>query len=296
MRRSAGRSSTVSDSAADIHGATKLRSVDARGLSSPVAGQGVHVAVVTVSYNTVELTAFLLWSLHRILEWPELEILVVDNGSTDGSREMLTEAADAGLCTLIPNTGNPGHGPGLNLAMGTLRRRSVLPDRVWILDSDCVVTRSDVLSAVFAGSPTSGAAIVGEPHWDPWHGKHRFELYSLLIDPARTLTTDREPFTADGDPAIKLLDATGTAGHRLAAFPFTRGHFLVHLGRGTLASVVEADEAGHPLYEWAIDHHEPHFGGVEGARDRYVALQHRFRAEVGTPVATRLVATLRRDT
>lgn len=263
---------------------------------SPVAGRAAHVAVVTVSYNTLELTAFLLWSLHRILEWAELEVLVVDNGSTDGSREMLTEAAEHGLCTLIPNTGNSGHGPGLNLAMGTLQRRSALPDRVWILDSDCVVVRSDVLSAVFAASSTSEAAIVGESHWDPWLGKDRFELYSLLIDPARTLTSDREPFTADGDPAIKFLDAAGAAGHRLAAFPFTREHFLVHLGRGSLASLVEAEETEHPLHEWAIDHHEPHFGGVEGARDRYVALQHRFRAEVGTPVATRLAASLRSDT
>jgi hypothetical protein len=43
------------------------------------------VAVVTVSYNTRELTAFLLWSLHRIVNRPDLEIVVVDNGSRDGS-------------------------------------------------------------------------------------------------------------------------------------------------------------------------------------------------------------------
>jgi hypothetical protein len=47
-----------------------------------------RVAVVTVSYNTRELTALMLWSLRRILEWESLEIVVVDNGSKDGSAEL----------------------------------------------------------------------------------------------------------------------------------------------------------------------------------------------------------------
>lgn len=38
------------------------------------------VAALTVSYSTRELTALLLWSLHAIVSWPELEIVVVDNG------------------------------------------------------------------------------------------------------------------------------------------------------------------------------------------------------------------------
>jgi GT2 family glycosyltransferase len=40
---------------------------------------------MTVSYNTRELTAFLLRSPRTIVSWPELEIVVVDNGSRDGS-------------------------------------------------------------------------------------------------------------------------------------------------------------------------------------------------------------------
>jgi GT2 family glycosyltransferase len=59
------------------------------------------VAVVSVSYNTRELTGFLLWSLRRIVNWPGLEIVIVDNGSRDGSAELLAEAGQAGVCALL---------------------------------------------------------------------------------------------------------------------------------------------------------------------------------------------------
>src|SRR5260370_1049959 len=54
-----------------------------------------RVAAVSVSFNTRELTGFLLWSLRRIVHWPGLEIVIVDNGSRDGSAELLAEAGQA---------------------------------------------------------------------------------------------------------------------------------------------------------------------------------------------------------
>ena len=62
-----------------------------------------RVAVVCASYNTQELTGLLLWSLRRIVRWPDLDVVVVDNGSRDGSAEMLAEAGRAGVCTLLAN-------------------------------------------------------------------------------------------------------------------------------------------------------------------------------------------------
>ena len=80
----------------------------------PGVGRG-SVAALTVSYNTRELTAFLLWSLRTIVSWPQLEIVVVDNGSRDGSAQLLAEAERRGVCALLANDGTP-----LHLA-GTLR-------------------------------------------------------------------------------------------------------------------------------------------------------------------------------
>jgi hypothetical protein len=55
---------------------------------------------------------------------------------------------------------------------------------------------------------------------------------------------------------------------------------VIHLGRGTLAGVLERGEATHPHFEWARDHNEPHFQEVPGACARYEALVDEFTEAV----------------
>src|ERR1700733_6570199 len=110
-----------------------------------------RVAVVTVSYNTRELTALLLWSLRRILAWESLEIVVVDNGSRDGSAELLARIDAAGGGRLVTNAGSALPGPALTRPMSTpAPSRSELPQWVWALDSDVVISRPDALSKAVA--------------------------------------------------------------------------------------------------------------------------------------------------
>ena len=139
------------------------------GVVAGAVGSGPRdVAVVTVRYNTRELTALLLWSLRTIVNWPDLEIVVVDNGSAEGSAELLAEAAQAGICVLLANGVNRQHGPGLNQGISWLAaRRGPLPAWIWILDSDVVAARPDALSAALAVARARSAALVGEPRWDP---------------------------------------------------------------------------------------------------------------------------------
>ena len=106
--------------------------------------------------------------------------MVVDNGSRDGSAELLAEADDAGLCELMANDTNVFHGPALNQALSWLAGRRPLAQWVWVLDSDCVVARPDTLFKVLA---VADAALVGEPGWDPWHQYETLGLYSLLLVP-----------------------------------------------------------------------------------------------------------------
>ena len=253
------------------------------------------MAVVTVSYHTRELTAFLLWSLRRIVSWQALEIVVVDNGSRDGSAELLADAEHGGVCVLLANNVNRQHGPGLNQSISWLASRpGQLPAWIWILDSDAVAARPDALSAALAAAESGSAALVGEPQWDRWHQAERFGLYSLLLDPAQVWRQGAAPFTGGGDPAFDLLRSAAERGLPSAAFPFTAGGYVIHRGRGSLSAVAAAGDHSHPLYQWATGHHEPHFGEVPGADKRYEALLRSFREETDPLTGTSLASACRR--
>jgi hypothetical protein len=126
------------------------------------------------------------------------------------------------------------------------------------------------------------AAIVGESSWDQWHETHRFLACSLLIDPARVWRDGIEPFADGGDPAFDLLESAVVAGETLAEFPFVRDRYVIHRGRSSLTAVWESGDTTHPDYEWTLEHHEPHFGLVDGAAADHEELLSRFRAEVGS--------------
>ena len=253
------------------------------------------VTAVVVSYNTRELTAFLLWSLRTVVSWPELEIVVIDNGSQDGSAQLLAEAGRDGVCTVLANHSNRHHGPGLNQGISYLASRPApRPAWIWILDSDVVAARPDALSAAVTVAWEQSAAVVGEPQHDRWHPDGRFGQYSLLMDPAVAWQPQTGPFTSGGDPSSGLLAAAARLGVPMAPFPFTAAGHVIHRGRGSLAAVYTAGDRSHPFYEWAASHHEPHFAGVPGADRRYHALQQEFRQQTGPLTGATLAAACRR--
>jgi glycosyltransferase involved in cell wall biosynthesis len=257
---------------------------------------GDRVAVVTVSYNTRELTALLLWSLRQILQWPCLDVVVVDNGSDDGSAELLADAEKGGVCVLLANHRNRHHGPALTQGISWLAARSgSLPNWIWVLDSDVVVSRPDAVSAAVAAADGHSAALVGESHWDRWHKVDRFESYSLLFRPDQVWRPGVQPFVEGGDPSFDLIGSLTQLGIRTTEFPFTADNYLIHRGRSSLAAVVDSEDSSHPHYNWAVEHHHPHFGGIAGAAERHELLLRSFRDEVGPLSGPSLVSACSRS-
>ena len=220
--------------------------------------------------------------MRRVLRWESLEIVVVDNGSKDGSADLLAKIDAAGGCRLMANAGNAMHGPALTQAMSFLASgRTGLPRWVWVLDSDVVISRPDALEKAMERAAETDAAVVGESWRDDEHDMDRFLAYSLLIDPARVWRDGIEPFADGGDPAFGLLESAKALGETLSEFPFARDGYVIHRGRSSLFTVWASDDTTHPDHWWARDHHEPHFALVEGAAARHDDLLRAFRADVG---------------
>lgn len=251
--------------------------------TDPVKTPGA-TAIVVVSYNTQELVTQLIWTIHRALG-PDgfARILVVDNASTDGSREILRALAEEGLIDLIALDRNIYHGPALNAAFDHLARTcdegGPPIDAVWVLDSDCVVLRPDVLSVATAAMTETNAAIAGQPIWDEWNGG-TFGLHSLLIDPAQVWRHPIVPFEEHGEPSKHLQESVIAAGLTMTPFPFTADRHIVHLGRGTLAQVAGAEERDNRYFAWAEDHHAPHFTEEPGAEQAYAEIHAAFQEDV----------------
>jgi glycosyltransferase involved in cell wall biosynthesis len=123
-----------------------LRRRAARRLDALAAGEAT---VVTVNWNSLSYLRVLLRALERY--GPRgIRVIVVDNGSTDGSREFLRERPDVRLVRL---RGNPGHATGLNVGFLSARTEFVVA-----LDVDAFPIRAGWLDALL--EPLGHAATI----------------------------------------------------------------------------------------------------------------------------------------
>lgn len=95
------------------------------------------VSIIIVTHNGLEMTRLCLASLDGRTGWPRTEILCVDNGSTDGTREWLaSEATHRGEpFRLIAFEENRGFAPAVNAAAAAARG-----ELLCLLNNDTVLT------------------------------------------------------------------------------------------------------------------------------------------------------------
>ncbi len=112
------------------------------------------VAVVVLTWNGVEDTLACLASLAQS-DWPNLEVIVADNGSADGTPAAVRGAGTASL--VIENEDNLGFAAGNNAGIAAALERGA--DLVFVLNNDTIVPAATIGELVRAleESPRAGA-------------------------------------------------------------------------------------------------------------------------------------------
>ncbi len=180
-----------------------------------------RVSVIVLTYNNLDFTKACLHSIEAESNWANLEVIVVDNASTDGTPEYLEAWADgvAGRKVIL-NKANLGFSAGNNVGLA-----AASGDFLILLNNDTYVTRSWVRTLVNHLKRDPGIGIIG-------------------------------PVTNNiGNEARIAINYSSMAEMKLAAARYTRRHlghvieiptvafFCVAMPRATYESVGPLDEA-----------------------------------------------------
>jgi len=116
-----------------------------------------ELSIIIVNYNTKDLLKKCLLSIDKFLPKVSYEVIVVDNGSTDGSVEMLTEHRSPNTVhLLIKNRQNLGFAKANNQGIKKAKGRYVL-----LLNSDTEVKKRTLDKLIEFAKKTKSAGVVG---------------------------------------------------------------------------------------------------------------------------------------
>ena len=130
----------------------------ARQLDEAIASMPApRVSVVVLTYNNLDFTKACLHSIERESNWPDLEVIVVDNASGDGTREYLQEwERGGGNRKVILNDDNLGFAAGNNVGLAAATGEYLI-----LLNNDTYVTPNWVRTLVNHLRRNPGIGIIG---------------------------------------------------------------------------------------------------------------------------------------
>jgi GT2 family glycosyltransferase len=114
----------------------------------------MNVSIIVVNWNTKSLLRDCLTSVYKQSQGIDFEIIVVDNASTDGSREMIRN--DFPKVVLIENTKNRGFAAANNQGMAIAKGRYVL-----LLNSDTIVLDNCIANIISFADTHPRAGVIG---------------------------------------------------------------------------------------------------------------------------------------
>ncbi len=192
------------------------------------------VTAVIVNYRTPDLTERAVRSFRSF--YPEVRVLLIDNGSGDGSVDLLRQlkALNDARTEIIANAGNLHHGPAMDQAL-----RAATTPLALFLDSDCEVLRGGFLETMIAliDAGTENYAVgkkifMNDRGFDTKEeaGAHPYiRPICMLVRKSAYLALP--PFERHGAPCLGNFIAASGAGLGLLHFPVE--DFVDHQGRGT---------------------------------------------------------------
>lgn len=183
------------------------------------------VSVIVLTYNNLAFTEACLFSLEAYSDYANLEVIVVDNASRDGSREWLARwAADSSAAghvrRLILNDENLGFSAGNNVGL-----RAATGDYIVILNNDTYVTPGWVRTLCAHFRTDAGLGLIG-PATNNIGNEARVEIhYEDMVDMIQRATEY-------------------TRAHPGGRYPLkTAAFFCVAMPRTTYERVGDMDEA-----------------------------------------------------
>ncbi|HEY5297445.1 MAG TPA: glycosyltransferase [Verrucomicrobiae bacterium] len=215
------------------------------------------IALICVNFNTAKYISYLLFSLCRIVGRDKFgEIVIVDNNSTDGSRQILRAMQDAGLITLIANERQQYHGPGLNQAMrhlASVARMNVesSPDYVLILDSDVIVLRPTLVDDLLSVAVKKSAGLTGEIEDFEYIEAGYAHISSVLIDPKQVWRRGITPFEHHGVPDLEFQRDLVRRRIFRQNFPMRSELYVLHLWNGTLRTIRDSGLRDNKFFRYA---------------------------------------------
>jgi CTP:molybdopterin cytidylyltransferase MocA len=186
------------------------------------------VSILTVSFDTVFFVRLLVEKVREFIGGRAYEIIVVDRGSRDGTREWLRAQHDVRLLNGPPQV--RGHGHGEAAEMGAAQARF---EHVVLLDSDSHPMTADWLQLTVdkldAHNRLAGAVFTGghEGNRYGWYvHPHFMAFHKSDVGGDVTLRKVRPKFDTGEEATVRVLDAgRGVVGHPIVRYePFAMGH------------------------------------------------------------------------
>jgi glycosyltransferase involved in cell wall biosynthesis len=199
----------------------------------PTAAVPSGITTVIINYRTPDLLDRASRSFRSF--YPAAHLVIIDNGSADGSLDVARSRADAdrGNTHLILNSTNLHHGPAMDQAL-----RAVQAGNVLFLDSDCEVIAGgwiERMRDLLAGENAYAAGKLirmNDRGFDVPEGEagHPY-IRPICMMLKRRIYLSLPPFHKHGAPCLANMVGAEAKGFGLIDTPVEE--FVVHHGRGT---------------------------------------------------------------